>query len=83
MNAPAPADTSPIAQLRARLRRLALDPRVRLLPELPTLARELDGTLERFLESELAISALGDRLAVLERTVATLHRVTFGGPDCE
>lgn len=83
MNAPAPAATSPIAQLRARLRRLALDPRVRLLPELPALAQELDGTLVRFLESELAIAALGDRLAVLERTVANLHRVTFGGPDCE
>lgn len=76
MNAAAPAPRAPIASLSARLKRLAGDPRVRLLPEGPAIVAELGVVLA-------AIDENDRRLTALEAIVARLNRATFGDPASE
>lgn len=76
MTSSAPGQSSPIASLRARLDRLAADPRARLVPDGAAIVVELRAVLDE-------LEALPRRLSALEASVASLHRATFGGPDCE
>lgn len=58
MNATAPPDLSPTASLRARLERLAGDPRVRLLPEGPAIVQTVRQHLALVEDLERRVAAL-------------------------
>lgn len=66
MNAP-----DPIEQLRARLARLALDPRVKLLPDGPAIMRELLALIE-------LVAMLGGRVTAIEHALQLTR-----SPNCD
>lgn len=75
MNSPAPFADDPITNLQARLERLALDPRVVLVPDGRAIVRELRDALG-------AIGELARRVAAIERALASAVQLT-GDRDCD
>lgn len=75
MNDAVTAPSSPIDRLKARLLALAVDPRVRLVPDGRVIVLEIRAAL-------VELEELGRRVGAIEGVVATLHHATFGGPEC-
>lgn len=64
MNAPDPIEAATLDRLRARLERLAKDPRVRLVPEGLAIAGELRDAVALINRLELRVAALERRLGI-------------------
>lgn len=75
MNAPAAPPDDPIAKIQARLERLALEPRVVLVPDGRAIVRELRDVLA-------VIGRLDARLAAIERGLASLVQLNEDR-DCD
>lgn len=67
MNSPDPVTSPPIDRLRARLLRLATDPRAGMLPEGRPTLRELVAVLDQVAELELRVAALEQCLSRMIR----------------